>query len=119
MLDATVQKRVDDRVRDETMRVASSLRSQIEHELTATILLQNGLAAYYAVNPGMTYGEFEAFASDLILGARMCGISGSLAAPSLPKRFRWSGMNRRSASTARRCPTDGPPSSERSPPARV
>ncbi len=70
MLEATVQKRADDRVRDETVRVASALRAQIEHELTTTILLQKGLAAYYATNPGMTYDEFEAFASDLILGAR-------------------------------------------------
>ena len=69
-LNFAVQKRADDRARNETLRVASAIRAQIEQDLTATIHLQKGLAAFYATNPDMTYGEFEAFAGDLMLGAR-------------------------------------------------
>ncbi len=69
-LQAVLDRRVADRARVETARLAMTLRSQMEQDLTATILLQKGLAAQFATNPDMTTSEFEAFARDLLIGAR-------------------------------------------------
>ena len=69
-LEAVVERRAADRARSETARLAMTLRSQMEQDLTATILLQKGLAAQFATNPDMTSAEFEAFARDLLIGAR-------------------------------------------------
>lgn len=69
-LEAVVERRAADRARTETARIAMTLRSQMEQDLTATILLQKGLAAQFATNPDMTSAEFEAFARDLLIGAR-------------------------------------------------
>jgi len=54
----------------EENQVAGALRARIEQDLTATILLQKGLAVQFAVNPGMTSADFEAVARDLLIGAR-------------------------------------------------
>jgi PAS domain S-box-containing protein len=54
----------------EQAQIAGTLRARIEQDLTATILLQKGLAVQFAVNPAMTSADFEAVARDLLIGAR-------------------------------------------------
>ncbi len=69
-LESVIDRRAEDRARGETLRLGDVLRSQMEQDLTATILLQKGLAAQFATNPEMAPADFEAFARDLMVGAR-------------------------------------------------
>lgn len=69
-LETVINRRAEERARTETTQLAMRLRSQMEQDLTATILLQKGLAAQFATNPNMTSSEFVAFARDLLIGAR-------------------------------------------------
>lgn len=69
-LESVIDRRAEDQARGETLRLGDVLRSQMEQDLTATILLQKGLAAQFATNPEMAPADFEAFARDLMVGAR-------------------------------------------------
>ncbi|MBM3547613.1 MAG: hypothetical protein FJX54_11720 [Alphaproteobacteria bacterium] len=70
VLDSVINRRHEELARAEAWRVGGLLRAQIEQDLTATILLQKGLAAQFATNPNLTLAEFDAFAQDLLVGAR-------------------------------------------------
>ncbi len=63
---SVTQDRALEHERTEVVEELSLLRARLEAEVNSTLFLTRGMISYVAINPDMTWAEFEAMASELV-----------------------------------------------------